>query len=773
MTISTKARPAGPPNSAGSSLARPEVRLDGPGKVTGATRYLADRLPSDTLWMAVARSPYPHARVVSVSTDAARLMPGVRAILTGADVEGILFGRRLQDWPLLASDRVRFIGDRVAAVAADTPAQATAAAAAIEVDYEELDAILSIDDGLTGSAPILHPEPGRYRYLAGQRPLVDHPNVQGHTLVQKGDPDIEGVLARAHRVFEHRFTTTRQHQGHIEPHGAAAWIGDDGRIHVLTTNKAPFSLRNQLANAFGIKPEEIEVDSGAIGGDFGGKGMSLDDGLCICLARVTSRPVSAVMTYADELQAANPRHAAIITLRTGVDETGRMIAHAADFQFDGGAYAAAKPMPELTPPGALTSLSAYDLDHVRVDATVYYTNTVPAGHMRSPGEVQAAFAGESHVDMIAAELGQDPIAFRRRHAAGPGATDVAGRVIREPRAADLLDRIEADAAGREARPILEPGTWRRGRGVSLISRHMEGGRMTIRLRSGPDGTIEIRTGIPDQGGGAHTMMARVASSALDLPIDRFVVTRETTDQATLDLGVGASRVTFIGSRATAAAADAFRVAAISLAANQTGEAVTGLRAGSFERADGTVVASYDEVVGKPGQLPIEVEGTFDSAAHHDEPQDFNVAAYQVEVAVDERTGVVRILDALLAADVGTVINPVSHQGQVEGGFVFGVGAALLEELIFDDGRVTTVHLGDYKLPTTLDAPRLRTMYLHADGRGAFGAKMAGELSVSGVAPAIANAVADAIGARVTTLPLSPERVLDAIDAARVATGAGR
>jgi CO/xanthine dehydrogenase Mo-binding subunit len=748
----------------------PELRLDGRLKVTGAARYLADRTPADTLWMAATRSPYPHARVVAVSTAAALALPGVRAVLTGRDVEGIRFGRRLQDWPILASDRVRFIGDRVAAVAADTPAEAAAAAAAVEVDYEELPAILDADQATVPGAPILHPDAAGYAYLGGRRPPVAHPNVQGHTLAIKGDRDIEAVLRGAHRVFEHRFTTQRQHQGHLEPHGASAWLEADGTVHVLTTNKSPFSLRNQLATAFGMALQQIEVENPVIGGDFGGKGLSLDDALCVVLARATGRPVSAVMSYADELQAANPRHGARMRLRTGVDRSGRIVGHAADFRLDGGAYAAAKPMPDLTPPGPLACLSAYDIEHVRVEVTVYYTNTVPAGHMRSPGEVQAAFAGESHIDCIARELGEDPLAFRRRHAAGMGATDVVGRQIRDPRAVELLDLVEADRAARRAASpghgAQEVGSWRRGRGVSLTARHMEGGRMTVRLRAHADGTIEIRTGVPDQGGGAHTMMARVAASTLGLPVGRFRVTLETTANATADLGVGASRVTYIGSRATEAAADALRHEVLRLGAASGGEAPAALSGGLLVRHDGSSVATYDEVMAGIDGDWLDVEGTFDSEAHHDEAQDFNVAAYDIEVEVDERTGVVRVVDAFLAGDVGTVINPIAHEGQVQGGFAFGIGAALLEELDFDDGRIANVHLGDYKLPTTLDVPPLRTRYLHADGRGAFGAKMAGELSVSGVTPAIANAVADAVGARVTTMPLSPERVLEALAAAR-------
>ncbi len=631
--------------------------------------------------------------------------------------------------------------------------------------------MLSIDQAIAPEAPVLHPDRGAYRYLGGVRPEVPHPNIQGRSLAVKGDPDIDAVLASSARVFEHEFTTARQHQGHLEPHGASVRIDADGRVHVLTTNKSPYSLRNQLAAAFGIAAELIEVDSGFIGGDFGGKGLSLDEGICLALARATGRQVSAVMSYADELQSANPRHGGFIRLRTGVDGAGRIVGHAAEFRFDGGAYAAAKPMPELTPPGPLACLGAYDIEHIRIEATVYYTNTVPAGHMRSPGEVQAAFAGESHIDVIASELGIDPVEFRRRNAARPGTSDVVGRRIRDARAAELLGLVDAHRAeratdrgrlGEAASDGDDQRPWRLGRGVSLTARHMEGGRMSVRLVAHGDGRLEVRTGIPDQGGGAHTMMARVAASVLDLPVERFRVTRQTTADGDADLGVGASRVTYIGSRATAAAAEALRDEVLRRASEHTGESLVGLADGGLIDAEGRSVITWDAFLGSPDVAPIEAVGSFDSEVHHDEPQDFNLAAYAIEVEVDERTGMVRVVDAFLAGDVGTVINPISHQGQVEGGFAFGIGAALLEELAFEDGRITTVHLGDYKLPTILDVPPLRTAYLHADGRGAFGAKMAGELSVSGVAPAIANAVADAVGARVTTLPLSPERILAAM-----------
>jgi CO/xanthine dehydrogenase Mo-binding subunit len=754
-----------------------EERADGRLKVTGAAAYVADRIGGDSLWLAYARSPLAHARIVRIDTSEASVIPGVRAILTGADIGPVRFGRRLQDWPALALERVRFVGDRVAAIAADTPGIARRAALLVDVEYEELPALLDAARALDADAPVLHPDAADYTFLGGSRPLREHPNLQGSLVAHKGDPDIERALAGAHLVLEHTFVTARQHQGHLEPHAASvAVVGSVA--HVWTTNKSPFSLRTQMASALGMEPERIVVDSGVIGGDFGGKGLSLDEYVCVRLAEATGRRVSAVMSYADELQAANPRHATTVTLRTGVDRTGRIVAHSARFLFDGGAYAAAKPIPSLTPPGALSSLGAYDIPVVHIEALVCYTNNVPAGHMRGPGEVQAAFAGESHVDAIARRLGMDPVAFRRLNAVRAGATDVVGRRIREPSALAVLevlaaDRVHRGVARTDRGPVGAGPTGgrlvARGRGVSLTARHMEGGRMTVRLCALPDGSIVIRTGIPDQGGGAHTVMRRVAAAALGLPTSRFRVVRESTDQATPDLGVGASRVTFIGGRAA-------ETAAVSLGERLTEHvaATTGIR--DVTLVDGvfrsTVRSPWEqgwtEAVASLPEAGLEVAGTYDSESEHDQPQDYSFAGYSVEVEVDLRTGAVRVVDAVLAADTGTIINPLSHRGQVEGGFTFGIGAALLEELVIEDGRVQTVHLGDYKLPTILDVPALRIILLPTTGRGAFGAKMAGELSTSGVAPAIANAVTDAIGIMATRLPLEPHRVLADIESARLA-----
>jgi CO/xanthine dehydrogenase Mo-binding subunit len=746
-------------------LDRPERRDDGPAKVTGATRYAGDRKLAGALWAAFLGSPVAHGRIRAIDTTAARAVPGVRAVLTGADAEGIRHGRRLQDAPILAWDRVRFVGDRIAAVAADSREAADAAVAAISLDIEELEPVFDLDAALAPDAPVLHPEAETYVYLAGTRPPVDHPNIQGSMRRRRGADDIEAIFAGAARVFEHEFTTPRQHHGYVEPHATLVWIDESGVAHIVTTNKTPFGLRNQMAKALGLPADRFDVDAGAIGGDFGGKGYSIDEYACFLLARATGRPVRAVTSSADELASVNVRHAARIRLRSAVDADGRLIAHAADVRFDGGAYAAAKPLPHLALAGGVATLSAYRIPNVRIDVRTIYTNTVPGGHMRSPGEVQALFAGESHLDAIARALGEDPLAFRLRNVVRPGEVGALGEPFREARGHEVLERVRIEADWDRPRPAGH------GRGVALGVRHVGSGATTLQLRLSADGSVEVVTGMPDVGGGQSTVIRRVFALVAGIDESRIRVTRRSTATAPTDPGIGGSRVTHIGSRAAEVLAVTLRewiderlpraVPDVPSSAELRDDALV-------DRADGRRIIGFGELAERlvPVDEPVELSAEFDGGTHGpDEPGDNGFAACAVEVAVDRETGVITIEDALLVADVGTIINPVAHAGQLEGGFAFGVGTALMEELPVEDGVVVGRSLGEVRLPTVRDVPPLRMVLLPTTvGPGAFGAKMAGELFNAPIAPAIANAVADAVGVRITELPLTPERILAALRA---------
>jgi CO/xanthine dehydrogenase Mo-binding subunit len=465
------------------------------------------------------------------------------------------------------------------------------------------------------------------------------------------------------------------------------------------------------------------------------------------------------MTYVDELAAANPRHASVIRVRTAVDGDGRFLAHEARILFDGGAYAAAKPLPHLNLAGGVQTMAAYHVPSVRIEAVTVYTNTTPAGHMRAPGEVQAMFAGESHVDLIARELGIDPLELRLRNVATDGQRGGSGDFPRQARARELLERLRDEVDWGSALPEG------RGRGVAIGLRHIGGGKTSLQLRFDASGTVEVVTGIPDQGGGAHSVIQRVLSSVASIAPDRIHVVRRSTSAAPFDPGVGGSRMTHLASQAAARAGVALRQALEEAATSTIGESSEQIRlvddwlvgeGGKNRVRLGDAAAT---LVGSAGFLAV--EGRFEAHAHGpDDPGDYNYGAYAAEVEVDDETGEVHVLGVTLVADVGTIINPVAHMGQLVGGYAFGVGQALLEELVVDEsGRVENLNLGEYKLPTAMDVPPLRTVLVPTDvGPGAFGAKMAGELSNTGVAPAIANAIHDACGVRLHELPLTAERV---------------
>ena len=696
-------------------FSKPEVRHEGHLKVTGRARYTADHVLPGQLYAACLGSSSAHASIERIDTRAAEQVPGVHAVLTAADIGDVRYGRHLRDMPVLAAGRVRFLGERVAAVAAETREAAEEAVRLIEVDYDDLPALHDPRQSLGADAPVLHPDPTAYDVVQGVRSVPAHPNLQGRLLVGAEPAELEAAFRRADRIFEHTFSTPRQHQGYMETHGAIVWF--DGDIcRVISTNKAPFGLRQQMAAATGHPTEKIVIHNEFIGGDFGGKGFSIDEYVCFYLARATGRPVRSIMSYLEDLNATAPRHAAELTLRTAVTRDGVFVAHSADVLFDGGAYAAAKASPDLVPHGGLDTMAAYSIPVTRHDVKVVYTNAVPGGHMRSPGEVQAIFAGESHVDLIAAGLEIDPVELRRRNLVATRSTrggESTAAVVEEvlSRAADGIDWLATRPEGR-------------GVGIALYRRKGGTGRGGVVLQAIGPGRFHVLTGAADQGAGTVTMLARVAAAALAVPEEQVEVVQRATGGAMFDAGAGASRVTRVLGEATRLAATELR-------------------------------RQLDASGPEPG-YPLEVSQEVQTPADEDSA---SFGALAVEVEVDDQTGQIHVVGAVMAADSGTVINPVAHRGQLEGGFVYGLGGALMEELTVEAGQVLCGTLGDYKLPTAPDVPPLTVITVTSDaGPGPFGAKAVGEVGNLGVAPAIANAVARASGVRLRRLPLSAEAV---------------
>lgn len=703
-------------------LGAPEWRLEGGAKVTGGALFAADRSIPGALHAAFVRSPTPHGTIRTVDVAAARAMPGVVAVLTGADTRPLRLGRRLQDWPLLAWDSARFVGDRLAVVCAETARQALAAVAAVRVDLDELPYVADPVAALATGAPVIHPRPEDYHYIGGIRHPVPHPNIQGYRTHEHGD--VDRAFAGASHVFEHEFHTPRVFHGYLEPRAAGAFVDSD-RLRVLSTNKSPFRLREQLSASLGVPEEDLVVESGFIGGDFGGKGLSIEEFVVAHLTRLLRRPVRSVSSYADDMTATNTRHASRIVMRTALDDEGVIVGHEATVVLDGGAYAAAKPNAWLVPGEALLSMAGYRVPNARIEAMTVYTNNVPAGNARAPGQVQNAFAAESHMDLMAGELGLDPIEFRRRNAIRSGDTDVLGHEWVESSMTGVLDIIAAEY---EARSGMA-----RNVGVAFGARPSPAGRRdgSVVISVTEQGHVEILTGLPDQGGGAHTMLQRLAADGLGLPLERVAVLQGSTIDSPFDLGAGGSRVTPVLGGAVLSGVEIIRTALE--------------MAGPAE----TVVEQLRRIAPRRFEVDFECPGGI-----------YSTVGVLVEVDVDRETGAIQVLDAVLAADVGGIVNPTALRGQLVGGFVFGLGTALMEELITHDGRITNANLNEYKIPALPDVPPIRVVLAEHTGAGLV-PRSAGELVNPCVAPAIANAVARAIGARVQELPISAEKVYQA------------
>jgi CO/xanthine dehydrogenase Mo-binding subunit len=731
-----------------------EIRVEGRDKVSGKTRYTADVKRPNALWAAFTLSPFAHAKIVSIDTTAAKAVPGVKAVLVAADIGNARHGRMICDWSVLAADKVVYIGDRVAAVAAETREAAEEAARLIEVEYDELPAVLDARRAFDPDAPIIHADVESYVFNSKVRPKRRHANQQGGNEILRGTPaELEAVFVGAYRVFEHSYSTPRQHCGYLEPRSTMVWIDDDGTIHVVSPNKSPFKMREFMAAISGTPSGKIVVESVTIGGDFGGKGLTLDEFPCYFLAKATGRPVRYVSTYSDELRNGSARHRAHLTLKTAVDRDGTFLGHYSHVIFDGGAYAGGKPGNLLTPGQIGYSTVGYRIPNVHLNVEVAYTNTVPSGHMRAPADVQIFWAWEQHVEEIARGLGIDSLALRLRNVVNEGDKALSDESLYKPAGRAVLQTLQKELA-KQGPPAA--GT---ARGISFVCRHTGGGKTSIKASLQPSGAVNVVVGVPDQGSGSFTVVCRIIAGILGIPPERITVRRGNTNEANLDPGSGASRVTHIVGQASIVAANAIIAEVLA----RTGAS---WHDGSFSDASGAAV-SFETLAGQAcGGAAIDVVGAYDGSHEgSDHPSDYSFSSFAFDVSVDRDTGAFTILDTLFITDVGQIINPIAHQGQLDGGFMYGIGGALMEEMPTDEsGKITTLSLGEYKLPTISDLPPFRTVLVPSEGQGPYGAKMAGELSNSGVAPALMNAIFNAAGVRLDTFPITPERVFEALEA---------
>lgn len=723
-------------------------RTEGPEKVSGQTVYTADVVLEGMLWAKILRSPLPHARIRNIDISRARELPGVRAIITGQDTRGLLFGKQIRDMPVLCSDVVRFVGDRVAAVAADTPEAADEALGLIDVGYEELPAVYDAMAAMQPDAPKIHEDVAGYPGAPEDKLALDVHN--GLTRLSFGKGDVGQGFKAADRILEHTFFIPARHQGYLEPRATVIAIDANGRIQVWATVKNPFISRTQFATTMGISEDNIRFNVVNLGGEFGGKGDAMDLPLAYLLAQRSGRPVKLLNTYAEELSASNPAHPTVMTLRSGLGKDGSIVARSIRCVHASGAYGALKPSSSL----ATWHYAGipYRIENASFEFLQVYTNTVPGGYYRSPGAVAVAFGVESHTDLIAQELAMDPAEYRLKNLIGEGETDAIGHRLHDVRFREVLEEALVAADWKK------PKARHRGRGIAISGRHISGGDASVVLKMEPDGTFTIISPVIDQGSGTHTILRQLVAEEMKVALDRVRVVVGDTDMTPRDSGVRASRVTYVSGLVML-------------------KACAELRGRLLEEAARMLECEVAEVVISGDQLwlqqdPSQQVSLARVATHATEPmvasvyEDYRypddvsyVCAQVAEVEVDPETGAVQVHRIVSSHDVGTVINPLAHQGQIDGGAVMGFGQAIMEELVIANGRVTNSNLGDYKLPTIADAPELTTVLVESPGGvGPLNSKPIGEFANNGVAAAVANAVADAVGARVFEMPFTAEKI---------------
>src|ERR1043166_1124159 len=728
-------------------------RLEGAEKVTGQTRYAADIDIPGALWAKVLRSPLPHARVVSVDTSKAARLPGVAAVISGADVSRYMTGLRMKDMPLLAVDRVRRGGEPVAAVAAETAAIAEEALSLIDVKYEELPFVTDPLEAIRPGAPLLHDNPAAYKNAPERS--TELPNIQ--SLGQWSNGDVEAAFKNASRIFEHTFRTPLGFHAYIEPHACAVKIGDDGQIEVWASNKSPFTLRDRFARDFELDAKKIKVHILSVGGDFGGKTSVLEVPICYFLAERARKPVKMVLDYAEELAACSHRHPAVITLRTGVDADGKLCALQAKAIFSGGAYAALKANAEVTVQGPRRVASYYRIPAIQVETLCAYTNQVSCTQTRTPGSPQVVFAMESQIDIIARELGVDPVEFRRKNLLNDGDPSPFGQKLQNILAHETLDKA-IDASGWK-----KPKGKKIGGGVAVYERPSGAGRSGAAITIEADGAVTVLLGVPDVGPGIHTVVQQIVSEVLETDRDHVTVRVEDTDTSPYDSGTGGSKSTNSVGHAGYQAATEIKEKILALAASRIGCRPEDIKAENGRyAAPGRNRMSFEEVM----RLAVEQNG--ESLTHLSvyEPSRAAItsfAAQGAEVEVDPGTGQVKVKKLTTVHDAGKVLNHLTYQGQVDGGVVTGLGFALMEDNSLSDGKPAPANLGDFKIPPVADVPDLTTLLMEtAAGPTPFQGKAIAEIPNVPTAPAVANAIADAVGVRIFDLPLTAEKVYAAL-----------
>lgn len=745
-------------------IGKPVPRADAREKVAGRAVYAADMVKPGMLYGRILRSPHAHARIVHVDTTRAAALPGVRAVITGQDFPGIRFGNwrlvpETQDELPLARDRVRFIGDEVAAVAAIDADIAAEALSLVQVEYEPLPGVFDVTAALAPGAPLLHPE--------NQRPT----NVSLDRKIEYGD--LDAAFAAADYVRDDRFELPTVSHAYLEPCACLAEADLEGRITLWTSTQVPYIVQCLLAQALGMRENDVRVIKPAVGGGFGGK-MELRSWDCCAalLARRTGRPVKIGLTREEELAAGRRRHAMSIHARTAFRKDGTILGKDFEVHLDGGAYNSMGPTATFLCGNFGAML--YRTPAYRYRGYHVYTNKAPAGAMRGFGAPQALFVTETQMNLAAEELGIDPVEIRLKNAMVtgdeiPGVARITSSGLRE-----CLEKVSSSTKFAEKRRTLPPG---RGIGLSC-STFITGGVFNwfdtphefsaAEVRAHEDGTVHLLTMAADIGQGCDTVLRQILAEELGISIERVRLTTADTALCPADLGTWGSRVTLMAGNAVLSAA------------RQIKDELAGVVSARFDLnvvheiafADDRVFArarpdrgvTFGEAVAMATRAkrggPVVGQGGYTPRGKGLVTPTFSFAAQVIELAVDPETGVVRVEEVTTAHDSGTVINPLGVDGQLHGSIHMGLGYALCEELVTKDGKTLNTTFLDYKLLAAEDMPRETSFAIEVDDpEGPFGAKEAGEGLVSPTAPAVSEAVRHATGFRCLDLPITPEKIL--------------
>jgi putative selenate reductase molybdopterin-binding subunit len=749
--------------AAGGAFGRSLPAPAGPDVVRGAARYTFDTAMDGLLHVKLLRSPHPHARIVSIDKAAALAVPGVHGVLTHEDAPTKLFSTARHEVVEMDPDDtrvldsvVRFIGQKVAAVIADSEAAAEEGCRRLAVDYELLPAVFEPAEAIAPGAPVIHPDKtAQHRVANASR------NIVAETHGEFGD--VAAALAASAVTYEATFTTQRVQHAALETHGGLAWLDAAGILNVRSSTQTPFLTRRALADIFGLPPNKVRVFCARVGGGFGGKQEMFVEDILALAALTTGRPVKLELTREEQFIATSTRHPMRVTVKAGANGDGKLTALQLDVLSNTGAYG--NHAGPVLFHACAESISVYNCPNKRIDGVAAYTNTVPSGAFRGYGLPQTLFAVEAAIDELARQLGISPYEFRRRNIVHPGDpmrtpadtthADVHYGSYGLDQCLDLVERAMAEGA----KPHL-PDEWLTGEGIALTmidtvppDGHFAESRILLR----DDGGFELIVGTAEFGNGTSTVHRQIAATTLATTVDRIALKQSDTAHGGHDTGAYGSAGTFVAGRATQAAAENLAAELKAFAAASTRTNLPACQLENETAICGQQRVAYAELAalaraqGRRLGAGGTSSGTPRSVA-------FNVQGFRV--AVNKATGELKILQSVQAADAGRVANPMQCRGQVEGGVAQALGAALYEEMAIDErGRVVNPKFRDYHVPSFADVPRTQVLFADTtDTIGPMGAKSMSESPYNPVAAALGNALADATGIRFTSTPFKPDRL---------------